>query len=109
MKKAKRTISENNLRYSILHFQVFLVDQNQLAYATDLQCQTDSIYEYECRFIHSDHEQSVILFIVGKELKSLPANVALSAKRATKRLQRTPKAVSEFKESCHVITVSTFF
>ncbi len=43
----KDVIGEYNLRYSVLHFQIFCVDQNNNAYPTDMQCQTEPIYEYE--------------------------------------------------------------
>jgi hypothetical protein len=42
-------ISTYNLRYSVLRFQIFLVDENQIANATDLLCETTPIYEYEGR------------------------------------------------------------
>lgn len=47
LRKASALINEYRLRYSILHFQVVLVDENNQIYPTDLQCQTEEIYEYE--------------------------------------------------------------
>jgi hypothetical protein len=46
-KKVKNVIEEYKLRYSILHFQVFFVDENNNAYPTDMQCHTEPMYEYE--------------------------------------------------------------
>ncbi|CAF1503394.1 unnamed protein product [Adineta ricciae] len=45
--KAKSIINTYNLRYSVLHFQIFLVDQNQIAHSTYMSCKTEPIYEYE--------------------------------------------------------------
>ncbi len=45
-------IKKYKLAYSILHFQIFLIDQNNKAYPTDLQCQTEPIYEYEGGFFY---------------------------------------------------------
>ncbi|UJR18520.1 hypothetical protein I4U23_005426 [Adineta vaga] len=45
---AKSIISTYNLRWSVLRFQIFFVDENQLAHATHLSCETVPIYEYEC-------------------------------------------------------------
>jgi hypothetical protein len=51
-----KTIIENcNLRYSVLHFQIFLVDENQIAYPTDLLCETARIFEYEGRIVFTYH------------------------------------------------------
>ena len=51
--KAKQIIEAFHLNYSILHFQVFLIDGNQNAYATDLICGTNQIYTYEGQEIGS--------------------------------------------------------
>lgn len=51
--KAKQIIEAFHLNYSILHFQVFLIDGNQNAYATDLICETNQIYTYEGQEIGS--------------------------------------------------------
>ncbi len=42
----KDVIGEYKLRCSVLHFQIFCVDENNNAYPTDMQCQTENIYEY---------------------------------------------------------------
>ncbi|CAF4051936.1 unnamed protein product [Adineta steineri] len=52
-KKAKFLIDEYTLRYSIFHFQIFVVDEYNQAYPTDLKCQTDSIYEYDPKEIET--------------------------------------------------------
>ncbi|CAF0973711.1 unnamed protein product [Adineta steineri] len=52
-KKAKFLIDEYKLRYSIFHFQIFVVDEYNQAYPTDLKCQTDSIYEYDPKEIET--------------------------------------------------------
>ncbi len=44
-------IKEYNLQYSVLHFQIFLVDQNNKAYPTDLECQSEPMYEFEGKFL----------------------------------------------------------
>lgn len=51
--KAKEIIDEFRLDNSVLHFQVFLIDENQNAYATDLICETNQIYTYEGQEIGS--------------------------------------------------------
>ncbi len=40
-------IKKYQLQYSILHFQIFLVDRDNKIYPTDMKCQTGPIYEYE--------------------------------------------------------------
>ncbi|CAF1260117.1 unnamed protein product [Adineta ricciae] len=44
---SKILVEKYDLRHSILHFQIFFVDTNHVAYPTDLLCETDSIFEYE--------------------------------------------------------------
>lgn len=53
-------IKKYNLAYSILHFQIFLIDQYNKAYPTDLQCQTEPIYEYEGRFFMNNKNVNLI-------------------------------------------------
>ncbi|CAF1148855.1 unnamed protein product [Adineta steineri] len=76
--KAKAIISTYNLRYSVLHFQIFLVDENQMAYATDLLCETTPIYEYE-----------------HKERENLPAPFGGKRKCQTKRPQQKSTTAQE--------------
>ncbi|CAF1345555.1 unnamed protein product [Adineta steineri] len=76
--KAKAIISTYNLRYSVLHFQIFLVDENQMAYATDLLCETTPIYEYE-----------------HKERENLPAPFGGKRKCQTKRSQQKSTTAQE--------------
>ncbi|CAF1123142.1 unnamed protein product [Adineta steineri] len=73
---AKAIISTYNLRYSVLRFDIFLVDKNKNAYATDLLCKTTGIKEYE-----------------NKERKNLPAPFGSKRKSQTKRLQQEPTMV----------------
>ncbi|CAF3003740.1 unnamed protein product, partial [Rotaria sp. Silwood2] len=47
--KPKTIIEKYNLHYSVLHFQIFLVDKNQIVYPTDLSCETEPIFEYEAK------------------------------------------------------------
>jgi hypothetical protein len=78
---------------------VVLVDQDQVAHATDVRCQTASIYEYEGRHVRFD--QTLMfdrVFLLGKELKVLQANAALPSKPARKRLQSRSKNASKFEE-----------
>lgn len=43
----KILIEKYSLRHSILHFQIFFIDTNHVAYPTDLLCETGFIFEYE--------------------------------------------------------------
>ncbi|CAF2053435.1 unnamed protein product [Rotaria magnacalcarata] len=76
--KPKIIIENYNLRYSVLHFQIFLVDENQIAYPTDLSCETTPIFEYE-----------------DKDRKDIPTMLAPERKRQTKRLQQKSNTTRE--------------
>ncbi|CAF4876077.1 unnamed protein product [Rotaria sp. Silwood1] len=67
----------NNETINVLHFQIFLVDENQVAYPTDLLCETTPILEYE-----------------DKDRKSLSVFSASERKRQTKRLQQKSNTVT---------------
>ena len=43
----KDLIEKYRLHHSILHFQIFFIDTNHVAYPTDLSCETGYIFEYD--------------------------------------------------------------
>ncbi|UJR38547.1 hypothetical protein I4U23_031213 [Adineta vaga] len=69
--KPKGIIEDYNLRYSILIFQIFLVDDDHVAYPTDLICQSESLFEFE-----------------HKDRPNLPDFLPPQRKRQPKRLQQ---------------------
>ncbi|CAF1039688.1 unnamed protein product [Rotaria sordida] len=69
--KPKTIIENYDLRYSVLHFQIFFVDENQIPYPTDLSCETTPIFEYE-----------------NEERENLSAICGSEGKRQTKRRQQ---------------------
>ena len=74
--KAKDMIEEFQLKWSILHFQVFLIDSDQCAHATDLFCETEQLYAYE-----------------GHEIGALPSHAPRSRQPKTKRAGKSSKKV----------------
>ncbi len=91
--KPKATIKHYNLRYSVLRFQVFLIDENQIAYPTDLSCETTPIYEYEGRILVDHHFKYFIWVLPDKERQDLRAIFGTERKRQTKRLQQKSNMV----------------
>ncbi|CAF1195166.1 unnamed protein product [Adineta ricciae] len=67
----KILIEKYRLHDSILHFQIFVVDTNHVAYPTDLLCETESIFEYE-----------------EKDRLQIPNYLPAARRRQPKRLQR---------------------
>ena len=51
----------------MLHFQIFAVDENNQAYPTDLQCQTEPIYEYDRKFVIHCKTMKFILLVFQRK------------------------------------------
>jgi hypothetical protein len=96
---AKRIRDKYDLRYSVLHFQIILVDQNNCAYPTDLQCQTLPIYDYEGKFFVRSKNRNLFIFISSAtELKNLPPIVG-GIRKQTGKGKKT-KVVSLYLYIC---------
>ncbi len=79
-----------------MRFQIFLVDENQIAYATDLSCEATPIYEYEgigFLFIIITDMSSECSFFSDKERENLPAPFGSKRKGQTKRSQQESTTV----------------
>ena len=89
--QAKDLIKTLDVQSSFLHFQVFLVNENQKIFPTGIMCKTEMI-----RQLTREHSILIVMqedmsSISGKEARGLPEHMHCSKPKQNKRLQSSSK------------------